>query len=109
VSSIKALRIVLIALSISAVEQANLCAGSYTWNASGGDGLTLETFPQDSGPVFTPVPAPTSIPVTLLYDSGPSGQSITSGDTTTYFYPELGYVFRIVGMGSPDWRLFFTN
>ena len=66
-SSMKALRIALIALSISAVEQVNLYAGSYTWNASGGYGLTLVTFPPDSGGVLTPIPAPTSILVTLLY------------------------------------------
>ena len=105
---IKALRIVLIALSISAVGQVNLRAGSYTYTALGGVGLSLETFP---GPVFTPIPPPNHIVDSMSYNptTGPPGPMSTVGDTTTYTMPGFNYFGSVDGVGAPAWQGGFVS
>jgi hypothetical protein len=73
---------------------------TYLWTASGGAGLGILDRTTGS-PYATPVPAPTSVWVSVdyTYQSGMSGT--TSGDTTTFkLFP---FAFTIWGTGSPNW------
>jgi hypothetical protein len=104
--------IAVIALSISAVGQANVRAGSYSFTATGGSGVSLVNYdPQTQSWTSSPVPSPTSIVISMNYDPTQGYDYIqgSSGDATTFVvYNSQPFSFRITGTGSPNWPGFFA-
>jgi hypothetical protein len=104
-------RIALIALSISAVAQARVRAGSYSFTATGGSGVSLVNYdPQTQSWISSPVPDPTSIVINLNYDPTQGYAYIlgsSAGATSFAVYNPDTFNFRIIGTGSPNWPGFY--
>jgi hypothetical protein len=98
--------IVLVALSMSTFGSTIAHAGSITLSAQGGDGLSLAD--SSSGNNYTPIPAPTSISVSIFdYDPSQLISGTTTGDTTRFSVPAGTVSILIVGSGSPLWPDWF--
>jgi hypothetical protein len=98
--------IVLVALAMSTLGATNTHAGSITLSGQGGDGLTFVDY--SSVTTYTPIPAPTSIAVSIFdYDPSQFFSGGTTGHTTTYSVPAGTVSILIVGSGSPLWPDWF--
>jgi hypothetical protein len=79
----------------------------YTFPATGGAGMEYGSFPPDSlVPIYTPVPAPTSVSLSINYNGQTYLSSQTNGDTT--IFQNVPTAVQILGVGSPYWPNFFS-
>jgi hypothetical protein len=105
------IKVGLMLVTVSSAGDFRLYAGSttYTFEGQGGAGLSILTQQSDGSFTSAPVPPPTSITVTIVYDPDIIFDAkSTSGFTTTYTNP-VPLSFTITGTGSPDWPDFATS